>query len=83
MRHSNRFVDFNMRHYALRTTRQRFRENQNEQDAGKIKELLMIGQEQLEIVKRQASISQLYAFSSKPLVVEDYFRQKQQSPVAE
>ena len=75
LRTSRRFVDFNIQSYALRTTRMRFEEARGA-DPASAKELLELGHDQLGAVKRQASISQLYSFSSQPLVVEDYLRQQ-------
>ena len=71
-RYSMRFKDYNIRTYAIRSTRDRFRANTSVSDQEVLKELFSEGQTQLEIIKRQATISSLYSFSSKELVVEKY-----------
>mmetsp|Transcript_1957 Transcript_1957/g.2421 ORF Transcript_1957/g.2421 Transcript_1957/m.2421 type:complete len:88 (+) Transcript_1957:28-291(+) len=72
LRCSQHFKDFNIRMYALRSVKTRFRENQAVHDEQLKERLLEDAVSQLEVIKRQTAISQLYGFSSKNLVVENY-----------
>jgi plasmid replication initiation protein len=60
LRHGGRFAQNSFRQYALRRTRERFREHRAETDAARVEQLLAQAEEQLAIVKRQAVISALY-----------------------
>mmetsp|Transcript_37973 Transcript_37973/g.65107 ORF Transcript_37973/g.65107 Transcript_37973/m.65107 type:complete len:87 (+) Transcript_37973:18-278(+) len=71
-RQASRFRDYNIRSYAMRSVRTRFRENLNVSTQEALDQLLAEGKAQLEVVKRQAAISELYGFSSKELVIEKY-----------
>ena len=58
---------YNYREYALRTIRNRFRENANETDSAKISELLAEAQRNNDVLQRQAQISRMYAHDSSIL----------------
>ena len=60
LRHGARFSQNNFRQYALRRTRERFREHRAEADPARVEELLRHAEEQLAMLKRQAVISALY-----------------------
>ncbi len=68
LRHSSRFADYNFREYALRRTREDFRAAAKETDPTTVKKLYYNGLNNLTIVKRQASISQMFA--NEPVVLE-------------
>ncbi|KAF9169531.1 LYR motif-containing protein 4 [Mortierella sp. AD011] len=68
LHHSSRFAAYNFRDYAIRRTRDAFHAAKNETDPEKIEALIHKAQQQLEVVKRQALISQLY--SGEKLVLE-------------
>ncbi|RKF59093.1 LYR motif-containing protein 4 [Golovinomyces cichoracearum] len=68
LRQGEKFTSYNFREYAKRRTRDSFRENQNIQDSTKIEQLLEKGRKELQIIKRQAVISQF--FQMEQLVVE-------------
>ncbi|KAF8985460.1 LYR motif-containing protein 4 [Entomortierella lignicola] len=74
LHHSSRFAAYNFRDYAIRRTRDAFQAAKNETDPAKIETLIHKAQQQLEVVKRQSLISQLY--SGEKLVLET---QKQKS----
>mmetsp|Transcript_396 Transcript_396/g.560 ORF Transcript_396/g.560 Transcript_396/m.560 type:complete len:85 (+) Transcript_396:35-289(+) len=60
LRSSKQFTDYNLRSYAVRSVRTRFRENMEVTDAAKAKELLQEARRQAEILQRQSSISSMY-----------------------
>lgn len=69
LRHSNRLAAYNFRNYAVRRTKDAFRGNKNlPTDQGAL--FLEQGLKELEVLKRQATISQMYAQESEKLVVE-------------
>ncbi|KAF9425548.1 LYR motif-containing protein 4 [Podila epigama] len=68
LHHSSKFAAYNFRDYAVRRTRDAFHAAKNEQDPTKIQALIADAEKQLQIVKRQSLISQLY--SGEKLVVE-------------
>ncbi|XP_013772311.1 LYR motif-containing protein 4-like [Limulus polyphemus] len=68
LRESISFSNYSYRTYALRRIKDAFRENKGESDPGKIKDLIMYGVHNLEIIKRQVVISQLY--KTPELIVE-------------
>lgn len=70
LRHGSRLASYNFREYALRRTRDAFRANQNIEDLREAQVLLQKGYKDLEILKRQSTISQMY--TSDRLVVEEY-----------
>ncbi|KAF9549005.1 LYR motif-containing protein 4 [Mortierella hygrophila] len=74
LHHSSKFAAYNFRDYAVRRTRDAFHAAKNETDPAKIEALIHKGEQQLEVVKRQSLISQLY--SGEKLVVENPKNQK-------
>lgn len=68
LRHSSRFADYNFREYALRSTRDRFRAAMFEGDNQAIKLNYYEGLNNLAVIKRQATISQMFA--PDPVVLE-------------
>ncbi|KAG8464164.1 hypothetical protein KFE25_003227 [Diacronema lutheri] len=60
MRASRSFTHYNFREYALRRVRLGFREKAGVSDPAQIAELVGEGSKQLEVVRKQALISQLY-----------------------
>lgn len=72
LRYSRLFKDFNVKNYAIRSVRTRFRENKDIKDSEKLEQLLIDAKTQLEVLKRQSTISQLYGSSSHKLAVEHY-----------
>lgn len=70
LRHGNKFANYNFRTYAVRRSRDAFRAHQNETDPAVIAQLLKKGQDDLQVVKRQAAISNLYTAGDR-LVVEN------------
>ncbi|KAK3805365.1 MAG: hypothetical protein J3Q66DRAFT_360779 [Benniella sp.] len=68
LHHSSKFAAYNFRDYAVRRTRDAFHAAKNESDPEKIKALIQNAQSQLEVVKRQSLISQLYG--GEKLVLE-------------
>ncbi|CAO3598061.1 unnamed protein product [Absidia cylindrospora] len=70
LRHGNKFSSYNFRAYAIRRSKDAFRSNQNEVDPSAIAQLLKKGESELQVVKRQAAISNLYT-TGDHLVVEN------------
>ncbi|ORZ25887.1 hypothetical protein BCR42DRAFT_401147 [Absidia repens] len=70
LRHGNRFSSYNFRAYAIRRSKDAFRAHQNETDPAVIAQLLKKGESDLQVVKRQAAISNLYT-TGDHLVVEN------------
>ncbi|XP_005092109.1 LYR motif-containing protein 4 [Aplysia californica] len=68
LKESKRVTDYNFRNYALRRTRDAFKENKAITDAGQIQALVVKAQENLEMLRRQATVSQL--FGSEKLIIE-------------
>ncbi|GFR92848.1 LYR motif-containing protein 4 [Elysia marginata] len=68
LKESAKITDYNFRLYALRRTKDAFKENKNVSDPTRIKALIQKAQENLEVVKRQAIVSQLYG--STKVVIE-------------
>ncbi|XP_044265781.1 protein bcn92 [Tribolium madens] len=68
IRESKKFPTYNFRHYALRKIRDSFRENRQLTDQETIKQKMDEGARNLNIIKRQVVIGQLY--SSEKLVIE-------------
>ncbi|KAJ5772143.1 LYR family protein [Penicillium odoratum] len=68
MRQSTQFSNYNFREYAIRKTRDSFREHQNETEDRRIQELIQSGLQDLRLLKRQTTISQFYQMDK--LVVE-------------
>jgi hypothetical protein len=68
LRYSSRLASYNFRQYAIRRVRDGFLANRNISELGKIEAEISKGLEQLEVVKRQSAISQMY--KNDRLVVE-------------
>ncbi|KAJ5692194.1 LYR motif-containing protein 4 [Penicillium macrosclerotiorum] len=68
LRQSSQFSNYNFRDYALRKTRDSFREHQHETEERRIQELIQEGLKSLRLVKRQTIISQFYQMDK--MVVE-------------
>lgn len=68
LQHSARFSDYNFREYALRRTRDAFRQHKSENDPQVINRLYYDGLNNLAILKRQTAISQM--FKTDPVIVE-------------
>lgn len=60
LRYSSRIAAYNFREYALRRTRDAFRENRGVTDARTLQNLMQRGSSELEVLKRQSAISQMY-----------------------
>ncbi|KAF9924358.1 hypothetical protein FBU30_005661 [Linnemannia zychae] len=74
LHYSSKFAAYNFRDYAVRRTRDAFHAAKNETDPAKIEALIKKAEQQLEVVKRQSLISQLYG--GEKLVVENPKNQK-------
>jgi hypothetical protein len=70
LRESSKFNTYNFKEFALRRTREDFRRNMHETDSGKISALIQKAQESLELIKRQATLSQM--FPHPHFAVEDF-----------
>ncbi|CAF2478028.1 unnamed protein product [Rotaria sp. Silwood2] len=68
LRECHKFSLYNYREYFLRRVREEFRQNRNVQDSSKIAELLKFGQENLEIIRRQVIIGNLYTPQQKSII---------------
>lgn len=68
LRTGGQFNQYNFREYALRRTRDAFREHKNETDPEKVQELVHCGLNDLQMMKRQTVIGQMYNIDK--LVVE-------------
>jgi LYR motif-containing protein 4 len=68
LRTGGHFNQYNFREYALRRTRDAFREHKNETDPEKVQELVHRGLNNLQMMKRQTVIGQMYNIDK--LVVE-------------
>jgi hypothetical protein len=60
LKNGKKFADYNYREYTLRRTKEDFRKYKNETDKAKLDQLHKEGLESLQLVKRQATISQMY-----------------------
>ncbi|XP_006864196.1 PREDICTED: LYR motif-containing protein 4 [Chrysochloris asiatica] len=69
LRESKHFNNYNYRTYAIRRIRDAFRENKNVKDPVEIQTLVNKAKRDLEIIRRQVHISQLY--STDKLVIEN------------
>ncbi|CEI96528.1 hypothetical protein G6F70_007280 [Rhizopus microsporus] len=69
LRHGKKFASYNFRDYTIRRSKDGFRANMNETDPEKITALLEKAKHDLDVVKRQAAISQMYT-RGEHLVVE-------------
>ncbi|KAK5647318.1 hypothetical protein RI129_002210 [Pyrocoelia pectoralis] len=68
IRESKKFSSYNYRNYALRRIRDSFSENKYITDPTKINEQILGGQRNLEIIKRQVLVGNLY--QTDKLVIE-------------
>ncbi|XP_055542087.1 LYR motif-containing protein 4 [Wyeomyia smithii] len=68
IRESQKFSSYNYRMYALRRIRDAFRDNKSLSDSAKIQSELEYGQRNLDIIKRQVLVGQL--FQTDKLVIE-------------
>lgn len=69
LRHSSRFTDYNFREYAIRRTRDAFREHRVVTDPQVVNRHYYDGLNNLAIIKRQTAISQM--FKSDPVIIEN------------
>ena len=69
MKESSKFSSYIYREYALRRVRDAFRENKNVTDPNKINQLIEEARINLQIIKRQVIINDLY--KEGKLVIED------------
>ncbi|XP_022332340.2 LYR motif-containing protein 4-like [Crassostrea virginica] len=60
LRESNKFQSYNYREYALRRTRDAFREHKLEEDPKKITVLLRRAEENLDTIRRQVLVGEMY-----------------------
>ncbi|KAK9379383.1 complex 1 protein-domain-containing protein [Kockiozyma suomiensis] len=65
LRTSRKFSAYNFREYALRRTRDAFRDHMSETDPRAIQEFLTKAENSLSMLKRQTSISQMYKFNEQ------------------
>jgi Tfp pilus assembly PilM family ATPase len=68
LRYSSRLASYNFRQYAIRRTRDAFIANRSLSDPQQIQQEIEKGIKELQVLKRQAAISQMY--KGDPLVVE-------------
>lgn len=68
LREGGKFNNYNFRNYALRKIRDSFHQHKQETDTVKIKEFILCAEENLELVRRQVVIGNLYG--DNPAVVE-------------
>ncbi|KAG9230940.1 hypothetical protein BJ875DRAFT_518499 [Amylocarpus encephaloides] len=68
LRQGEQFAAYNFREYALRRTRDAFREHKNVRDEREIQELVQNGIKELQSLKRQTVVSQFFQLDR--LVVE-------------
>lgn len=61
IRESSKFSSYNFREYAKRRVKHEFEENKNVTDSKRLQELVRKGEQNLDLIKRQAIISRLYA----------------------
>ncbi|XP_069114111.1 LYR motif-containing protein 4-like [Argopecten irradians] len=69
LKECNKFNTYNYRTYAVRRTRDAFREHKNETDPSVISKLVTKAESNLEMVKRQVLIGQMYGEGN--LVIEN------------
>ncbi|KAF7272686.1 hypothetical protein GWI33_014550 [Rhynchophorus ferrugineus] len=72
LRESEKFESYNFRSYAVRRVKDAFRENQNLGNGDALKEKISEGHKNLEIIKRQVLISQMY--KTDRLIIENMSR---------
>jgi len=69
MRESSKFNDFNFRHYFHRRIRDGFKESKSLTGGPQIQEQLTIAQKNLDMIRRQVTLSQLFGVN-QPLSIE-------------
>lgn len=69
IRHGHKFSSYNFRDYTIRRSRDAFKAHMNESSPEKIAEFIKVAEQELQVVKRQAAISQMYT-TGEHLVVE-------------
>ncbi|CAO3612273.1 unnamed protein product [Cunninghamella blakesleeana] len=69
LRHGNKFASYNFKAYTIRRSKDAFRSHQHESDPKVISQLISKAEHDLNIVKRQAAISNLYT-TGDHLVIE-------------
>jgi len=69
MRESSKFTDFNFRSYFQRRVRDGFKESMSLSEGPQIQEQLQIAQQNLQMIRRQATLSQLFGINT-PLSFE-------------
>nr|CAI5867838.1 unnamed protein product [Callosobruchus analis] len=69
MRESQKIPDYNFRNYALRKVRDSFKANSKITDSTLINNEIQEATKNLEIIKRQAAVGQMY--SAEKLVIEN------------
>ncbi|XP_076269135.1 LYR motif-containing protein bcn92 isoform X2 [Rhynchophorus ferrugineus] len=72
LRESEKFESYNFRSYAVRRVKDAFRENQNLGNGNALREKISEGHKNLEIIKRQVLISQMY--KTDRLIIENMAR---------
>ncbi|KAE8740725.1 hypothetical protein FOCC_FOCC013745 [Frankliniella occidentalis] len=68
LREGSKFSSYNFRMYALRKVKDDFREHKCETDPKKIEAFLTFGKENLDVIKRQVMVGNLYR--TENLVIE-------------
>lgn len=69
MRESSKFNDFNFRSYFQRRVRDGFKESKSLTNGPQIQEQLTIAKQNLEMIRRQSTLSQLFGVN-QPLSIE-------------
>ncbi|XP_045457732.1 LYR motif-containing protein 4B [Melitaea cinxia] len=69
LKESHKFANYNFRSYALRRVRDAFKENKSLSDPKSIKKEFEYGKNNLEIIKRQVVIGDMYR--TEKLVIEN------------
>jgi len=72
LREASRFQSYIYRTYALRRVKDAFHENKNITDSGKVEQLLKDARKNLDMMKRQATLNNMY--QDKKLVIENWTR---------
>ncbi|CAF1248838.1 unnamed protein product [Rotaria magnacalcarata] len=67
-RECHKFSLYNYREYFVRRVREDFRKNRNLQDPTKIAEVLKYAQENLEVIKRQVIVGNLYTPKQRSII---------------
>lgn len=70
LRNAKGLENYGFREYAIRRTKDAFRQHKNESDKQKIQELLEKGLRELKVLRRQSLIH--YMYPSEQLVIEVY-----------